>query len=429
MDPLASNYDPEAVYEDGSCEYDRLLIVIEGEITDTAIWTTENDYLIRGNVYVREGAQLRIDTGVVVMGEKATHGTIIVQRGGQILAEGTTEEPVIFTSDQEEGLRMPGDWGGIIICGKSPNNIGIGTIEGIEGTEYGGTDVSDYSGFLRYIRIEYAGYKETADQERAGLILASIGRLTVVDYVEVLNSGDDSFQWRGGAVSCGHLVSSKALDDDFDCNYGYHGIVQFAVGIKDPNAIVEDGADGIEADTDDNAGDNPPHTLAIFCNTSLFGPLPTSTSGANQGYNSGLYFRNNARIRVFNSIVCGFRQGLQLSGTTTENNANINDLQVRYSILAGCPTDFVTDQGSGFGLAAWYGLQTFGNEEYQEVSTLQLSDPFNLGNPNFLPLGGSPLLSGADFTNVLLTGDPYVQQVDYRGAFGMEDWTADWTVW
>lgn len=431
MDPQASNYDPEAVYDDGTCEYDRPQIIVEGEITDSTVWLTSNDYLIRGDVYVRDGAVLLIDTGVVVKGEKNTHGTLIIQQGGQILAEGTTEQPVVFTSDQEEGLRQPGDWGGIIICGKAPNNHpgGMSTIEGIAGTEYGGDVIDDYSGFLRYIRIEYAGYKETETQERAGIIMASVGKVTVIDFVQVAYSGDDSFQWRGGLGSCGHLVSTKPVDDDFDSNYGHHGIIQFAVCLRDPNAIVENGADGVEADGDDVGGDTPPHTLPIFCNVSLFGPLPTSTSGANQNYNSGLNLRNSTRYRMFNSIVCGFKNGLQLSGSITENNATANELQIRSTILAGCPADFVTDQGSGFGLAAWFNLGTSNNEVFDEVSSLQLSDPFNLGAPDFLPQSGSPLLAGSDFSNPLLSGDPFLQAVGFRGAFGNDDWTAGWTIW
>ena len=56
---------------------------------------------------------------------------------------------------------------------------------------------------------------------------------------------------------------------------------------------------------------------------------------------------------------------------------------------------------------------------------LEVTDPFNLTAPNFLPIAGSPLLSGAAFTNSRLT-DSFFTPVDYRGAFGTTDWTAGW---
>ena len=53
---------------------------------------------------------------------------------------------------------------------------------------------------------------------------------------------------------------------------------------------------------------------------------------------------------------------------------------------------------------------------------VQLTDPFNLNNPNFLPKTGSPALSGTDFTGM----DSFFGTTTYRGAFGTTNWMTGW---
>lgn len=429
-DPVASNYDPEAVYDDGTCKYNKGTLLVEGEITDTTIWYRDYYYVLRGNVYVRNGAQLRIDTGVVVFGEKSSHGTLIVQQGAQIVAEGAPETPVIFTSDQEPGMRSPGDWGGIIICGNAPTNYpgGGGTVNNISGTDFGGITPEESSGFLRNIRIEYAGYIAGSDQELGGLTFAGVGKQTVCDFVQVSYSGDDSFLWLGGLNNCRHLISYRPLDDDFDCNYAYHGVVQFVVGLRGPNANVYEGANGFESDNDNGTSNMPPFTNPSFTNVTLIGPKTELSTVSSSGYNTGLLLRNNTQQRLYNSVIIGYPIGLQLSGTITENNATNNMIQIRNSVLAGCPTDFVVDQSSSFDLATWFNTSTFSNTVFNLNSDVLLGSPFNLEDPEFLPQSGSPLLSGADFSYPNLQ-DPLIEAVDYKGAFGNDNWAgfANWT--
>jgi len=52
----------------------------------------------------------------------------------------------------------------------------------------------------------------------------------------------------------------------------------------------------------------------------------------------------------------------------------------------------------------------------------------NLTSPDPIPSAGSVLLSGADFTDVLLSQPQHdITTVNYRGAFGSENWLAGWT--
>ena len=192
--PAGSSYD----LGDGSDAY---------EISSDMTLTYPNTYNLRGFVYVTEGATLTIEPGVVIKGEKESKATLIVERGGKLIAEGTKERPIVFTSAQAPGSRKPGDWGGIILLGKAKNNKGEQTIEGGVRSKHGGNDDADNSGVLKYVRCEFAGIEYSVDNEINAITFGSVGSGTTVDYVQVSYSGDDSYEWFGGDVNCKHLVA------------------------------------------------------------------------------------------------------------------------------------------------------------------------------------------------------------------------------
>jgi hypothetical protein len=109
------------------------------EVTGTENWTNNFYYVLRGAVFVRDGATLNIQAGTWVIGEAGSVGTLIVERGGRLNAIGTREQPIVFTSDQAGRQRARGDWGGIIINGRAPINVPGGEAEGEGDTGvYGG---------------------------------------------------------------------------------------------------------------------------------------------------------------------------------------------------------------------------------------------------------------------------------------------------
>ena len=203
------------------------------EITENTTLTYPNTYTLKGFVYVPDGVTLTIEPGVVIKGDKATQGTLIVERGGKIMAQGTADRPIVFTSSQAPGQRKPGDWGGIILLGKAPNNLGEQTIEGGVRSKHGGNDPADNSGVLSYVRVEYPGIEYSTDNEINGVTFGSVGSGTKVDHVQVVYSGDDSFEWFGGTMNADHLVAYGTWDDDFDTDNGFSGRIQFAVAIRD----------------------------------------------------------------------------------------------------------------------------------------------------------------------------------------------------
>ena len=182
-------------------------------------------YLLKGWVYIAKGAELTIEPGTIIKGDKQTKAALIAERGGKLIAKGTASEPIVFTSEEAAGSRKPGDWGGIILCGNARNNQTDMQIEGGPRTHHGGNDDADNSGVLSYVRIEFAGYPFQKDKEINGLTFGSVGSGTQIDHVQVSYSNDDSFEWFGGTVNCKYLVAYKGWDDDFDTDNGFSGKV------------------------------------------------------------------------------------------------------------------------------------------------------------------------------------------------------------
>lgn len=141
-------------------------------------------YLMKGWIYVTEGSELTIEPGTVIKGDKETKASLIVERGGKLIAQGTASEPIVFTSEMEPGNRRPGDWGGIILCGRAKNNKTVMQIEGGPRSEHGGDNDADNSGVLSYVRVEFAGYPFNPDEEINGVTFGSVGSGTKVDHVQ-----------------------------------------------------------------------------------------------------------------------------------------------------------------------------------------------------------------------------------------------------
>ena len=196
-------------------------------------------YVLKGWVYIANGAELTIEPGTIIKGDKQTKATIIAERGGKLIAQGTAEAPIVFTSAQPKGQRKPGDWGGVILCGQAPHNAGEAQIEGGPRAKHGGNDVHDNSGVLSYVRVEFAGYPFATDQEINGVTLGSVGDGTKIDHVQVSYSNDDSFEWFGGTVNCKNLIAFNGWDDDFDTDNGISAIVLTWLPNCDLKNVVE----------------------------------------------------------------------------------------------------------------------------------------------------------------------------------------------
>ena len=183
-------------------------------------------------------------------------------RGARIVANGTAQNPIVFTSQRAAPNRRPGDWGGIVIVGRGIINRTGATIltegpAGVSENYAGGTDNNDNSGTLRYVRIEFAGYDVSSGQgqELNSLSMYAVGRGTTLEYVQSMAGLDDSFEWWGGAVDGRYLVSYESGDDHFDWTEGYRGRNQFLVAYQSTRLTPRTGTGVLGSDPRGFEGD------------------------------------------------------------------------------------------------------------------------------------------------------------------------------
>ncbi|HXH98789.1 MAG TPA: hypothetical protein VNI52_00865 [Sphingobacteriaceae bacterium] len=420
---------------------------VTGDITVNTTWTADKIYLLKNIVNVTNGATLTIEAGTLIKGDKATKATLVINRGGKINATGTADKPIVFTSNQVAGARAAGDWGGIVILGKAPNNQAIDQpIEGIPTdasgkASYGGTDVNDNSGTLKYIRIEFAGVPLSPDNEINGLTLGSVGAGTTIDYVEVYRSGDDGFEFFGGTVNAKHLLSIGTLDDDFDADFGYSGKVQFALAQRFIGLADISGSNGFETDNDGSGSAKTPLTGAVFSNVTVIGPLSAANmSGFNANYQHAAQIRRNSSLSILNSIFTGYTEGVYIddSKVTVPKATSANYLTGRIifenNLVFG--TNSKSNEVKGENKADFETMlrasNTFNAASYGDIL---ITDPYKYapdiiagvkqGSPIFTVKAGSAAETGAVFTHAKVT-DAFFEKVAYRGAFGTTDWSMGW---
>jgi PKD repeat protein len=403
-------------------------INVTGDISTNTTWTRNNIYTLTGGfVYVTNNSTLTIEPGTIIKGNGAA---LVITRGSKIIAEGTEAQPIVFTSYQSATNRSSGDWGGILLMGKAPINdpagerLGEGGIDPVKGL-YGGTDVNDNSGILKYVRIEYAGIAFQPNNETNGLTMGGVGSGTTIDYVQVSYGGDDAFEWFGGTVNCKHLIANKTVDDMFDTDYGFGGRIQFALGVSDSLIADVSGSNGFESDNDATGTTNGPLTKPIFSNVSIYGPIATSSStGYNSNFKRAAHLRRSTSTCTYNSVFVGFPVGLKIDGTTTGNNCSSGTLQFKNNIIVGCATPLDSTTLT-FGMANWF--NNGGNSVISNPQGIMAVAPTNYFNPNFLLQTGSPAIAGANFTYPNLNNS-FFTTTTYKGAFdNSNDWTACWS--
>ncbi len=420
------------------------VIAVSGDITTDTKLYAQAKYNLSGFVYVKNNATLTIEAGTVIRGVSNTKATLIIERGSKIMAAGTADKPIVFTSDKAPGQRATGDWGGIVIAGNAKTNkhddgAGVGIAEGGIGTKYGGNDDNDNSGVLQYVRIEFPGIPltSTANSEINGLTLYSVGKATTIDHIQVSYSGDDSYEWFGGNVNAKYIVAFGGLDDGFDTDNGFSGKIQFGLIIQDPLKSDQSGSNAFESDNDADGSLLTPVTAPVFSNVTAFGPLTvTSTLPAETKHEKALHLRRGTMTSVYNSVFAGFPQGLSIDGQkgNSPSRADQNELQIENTILAGMTVNYVEKTGTvavPYTVAqhqAYFTATVRNNADNMTVTDIVGAGLINLTSPDLLPGAGSPLLSGASFTNVRLT-DPFFTPTTYRGAFGTANWTSGWCNW
>jgi hypothetical protein len=394
------------------------LVILEGNITTNTTLDATKRYLIKGKVYVNAPSTLTIPAGTVLFGDKTTQAALIINRGAKIDARGTASSPIVMTSYAPKGFRNRGDWGGLVILGKAYNSNGasatiegitasVGSENGVYGPDTGSALDDDNSGFLQYVRIEYAGIALSQDNELNSLTMGSVGSGTTIDHIMVSYGNDDAYEWFGGSVNHKYLIAFATLDDDFDTDRGYNGKVQFGAVIRDPGQADFSGSRAWESSSNSNTppvvGGTSRHSAPTFSHITVWGPnLFRATANVNSFYRAALEINSSSGIKVHNSIITGFPTSafFATAGSTVTGNVFAANGNAQAADGASKPATFSTDNTLEADVTKIFGPFASGSL-------------YSVTSPPVFQSATSPYLTGA----VDLSADPFFENASYKGAF------------
>jgi hypothetical protein len=412
---------------------------------ETVTLTKDRIWEIGGQLKVLDGGRLNIQAGTRIEGLSTVQAAaIFVERGGRIFAEGTQNEPIVMTCSA--AVKTEGCWGGVFVAGKgivntqdpglpaAPDGCNQRGGEG-GGPRYGGCDNTDNSGIIRYVRIEFAGFLLSANNELNGLTLAGVGSGTQVDHVQIHAGQDDGIEFFGGAVSTKYLVLTGNDDDQFDISFGNSADHQFVLIQSDIGAANND-SKAIEADGNEPAPGTAalPRTSPRLWNFTMIGNLSAATQPA------AVQLRRGSGLRLYNSVVAGWPVGVDFDDALTCDAFGGGAVQIQHTSFIGVPN--LGNNDTADPLCAGATSTTEGEEEFVRAQpantessaaiTTFFRDAYNTQLPDFrmLFVGGAPAL-----TNTLnpstIPGSTAVA-TNYRGAVGPQSngqipWYAGWT--
>ncbi len=271
---------------------------VSGSILENTRWTADKNYVLEDFIFVEAGARLTIEPGTRIRGEPGS--ALIVTRDGSLFARGKRDEPIVFTSNQPEGQRAAGDWGGLVLLGNAPVNLANPHIEGIPTSDprggFGGNNVSHTCGVLEFVRVEFAGFEIGANNELNGITFGGCGTGTIARYLQSHMGLDDGIEMYGGTADLQHIVVTGAADDSFDWEMGWQGRVQFMV----VQQHADYGDNGFEADNWKGQPDAEPRSNPTLYNVTMVG------SGNPDADQRTMTLRRGTGGTLRNFIVTGF---------------------------------------------------------------------------------------------------------------------------
>jgi len=397
----------------------------DGSGTGSVTWEAKDTIVLSGFVFVNSGQTLTIEAGCLVKGmagQGDQASALIVAKGGKLIAEGTATNPIIFTAQADNlkgNLSMTdrGLWGGLIILGDAKLNSTPGTsqIEGIPTNEargaYGGSNDADNSGILKYVSIRHGGTDIGAGNEINGLTLGGVGSGTVIDYIEVIANKDDGIEFFGGNPNVKHALVTNCGDDCYDYDEGFKGKGQFWVAIQDLN-------DGDRMGEHDGGTD--PETAMPYATPTVYNATYIGR-GAGAGKRV-ITFRDNAGGHYANSIFANQEKGIDIEKLASaqhsykqweDGNLTLKN-NVFQSVADGSAEELFKISGDGADSASSAAFAAYFATANNEVANPGIS-------------ASNPVPGTAVTGNTAAVPDAWFDTVNYKGAFGSDNWAQGWT--
>jgi len=450
--------DPDPVAYDITASTDLLAHPDYDEATSTLHFYKLNTYTLEGIIYIPSGMTLDIEEGTVIKakevpGESTT--ALVITRGAKIMAEGTVDEPIVFTSiddDIENMTDLTGAdnqlWGGLVLLGyagisnKGSLTNNVEGIDPVDETTYGGTQDNDNSGVLRYVSIRHTGAELAPGDEIQGLTLGGVGSGTTIEYVESFASSDDGIEIFGGNVSIKYFAVAFSEDDCFDLDLGWQGSGQYLFALKGAttgNAMAE--WDGASPD------DDPRYTSAAIANATFIG---SGNDASSEDNTLGMVMRDGFGGQFYNSIVTGVNgYGIEVedlpadkdpSGMDSYSKLEKGMIKIESNIfwVGGNRNTFVFDPADG-GAPSVINVTKDADDatgsylsNYLEQNNNSIGDPGIMNTSrNAGAKGINPVPTNTGLVSSNLAQVPGLENPGYKGAFDpasqttwMDGWTA-----
>ena len=332
----------EADQTEGTASYVAKNYELKGDFAEDVTLDASKVYKITGEVNFLDGATLTIPAGTTLYGSTGA-SYLAINRGAMIMAEGTADKPIIFTSAEDiadtAGKNDQGKWGGLTILGKSTNNKGEKTYEAgsqLYGPVEGVATSDDNSGVLKHVIIKYSGFEIEKDKELNGLSLGSVGSGTAIENIAVIGSADDGIEIWGGTVNIKNLYIYNAGDDSIDTDQGYVGTID---NVYVQQVIVDDEVDSraIEADSFDETSAGDPVAKPHLKNATLdtlgrairlregtgyvFENVQVNVKSSSADSTADSYVKDIAAIRVSDTAITGTAIETVSPGIAIKNDA------------------------------------------------------------------------------------------------------------
>ncbi|MCK8520901.1 multidrug transporter [Aquimarina sp. D1M17] len=326
----------------GNTNVDPADLIIGGTLTEDLTLVTGTEYSLNSALIVPEGFTLTVEPGVVVRAATGSDVYIAVLQGATINAEGTSSNPIVFTSAST--TPNPGDWGGLIILGRAPINSVVGgdatSTSEIGGLPYGGSAVNDNSGILRYVRIEYSGGAADAASENNGFSFYAVGNGTTIEYIQAFEGADDGVEFFGGTVDASFISVIGAQDDSVDWTEGFTGTLT--------NVYIEHrqthdkGIEGDGFNTDIGNNSSP-----VFWSAPRVTNLTINGIGSSNE-NEAIRLRAGTRAIFTNVSLQGFAEGFDLDDSETGNGVLDGETTVTDITFDDITLNLKNDTGATF---------------------------------------------------------------------------------
>lgn len=434
-------------------------VILSGSITEDRSLVADSVYYLDGYVFVEGTSELDIEPGTVIMAfeqpSEVAEGnatSLIITRNAKINAEGTRQNPIIFTSElDEEALGGSPNlnennsklWAGVILLGNAPayseGNTDAIQIEGIVDadarSQYGGDDPNHSSGTMRYVSIRFTGAEIGPGDEIQGLTGGGVGRGTTLEYIDIFVSADDGIELFGGTVDIKNISVAFAEDDSFDLDLGWTGTGQYLFALQGGN-----GGDHV-GEWDGGKPDNAPqYSTARMYNMTLLGHGYDYTGRSEDS--PAMIMRDGSAYSVYNSIIAEANgKGIEIEDRGEAEDSydkTVNDVNGDGAAVTG--NMWFTENADNIAEM----IVTTDNDNVRDADGSTIADWLTNGQANVFEdpeFGGvcrtrgcgtlNPLPGNQAFTTFaepVRSGDN-VDQTDYIGAFapGQELWIADWT--